>query len=90
MVEMPLDERITLDDLQKTNQILVTSGASIFEMRIRPRDVGPLGAGVRTEAWDFEAHQHLAATHRIALRFRNLGNACRFRRGDHQVRGRCR
>src|SRR6185369_2947487 len=45
MVEMPLDERITLDDLQKTNQILVTSGASIFEINVIRRAFSAVKGG---------------------------------------------
>jgi hydroxypyruvate reductase len=45
MVEMPIDERISLDDLQKTNQILVTSGASIFEINVVRRAFSAVKGG---------------------------------------------
>ncbi|HSE21603.1 MAG TPA: DUF4147 domain-containing protein [Pyrinomonadaceae bacterium] len=45
MVEMPLDGHISLNDLQKTNQILVTSGASIFEINVVRRAFSAVKGG---------------------------------------------
>ncbi|HET6862666.1 MAG TPA: DUF4147 domain-containing protein [Pyrinomonadaceae bacterium] len=45
MVEWPIDERISLDDLRKTNQLLVTSGASIFEINVVRRAFSAVKGG---------------------------------------------
>jgi len=45
MVESPIDERISLEDLKKTNQILVTSGASIFEINVVRRAFSAVKGG---------------------------------------------
>jgi len=45
MVEMPIDERISLEDLKNANQILVTSGASIFEINVVRRAFSAVKGG---------------------------------------------
>ena len=45
MVEWPVDERISLEDLRTTNQILVTSGASIFEINLVRRAFSAVKGG---------------------------------------------
>ena len=45
MVEMPIDDRISLEDLKNANQILVTSGASIFEINVVRRAFSAIKGG---------------------------------------------
>jgi hydroxypyruvate reductase len=45
MVEWPVDERISLEDLRTTNQILVTSAANIFEINLVRRAFSAVKGG---------------------------------------------
>ncbi|MBX7170019.1 MAG: DUF4147 domain-containing protein [Pyrinomonadaceae bacterium] len=45
MLELPKDEKISLKDLQKTNQVLVNCGAKINEMNIIRRSISEIKGG---------------------------------------------